>query len=89
MLPCLADCPADNQPRQLALFLYGTLAVIMESPKFNFLNKRHMLSSYYDDLSYNHENNSVIYYKEVIKEVQKMGIDYYNYNEILNINQND
>ena len=27
VLACSADCPADNQARPLALFLYGTLAV--------------------------------------------------------------
>ena len=28
VLACLADCPADNQACQLALFLYGTLATM-------------------------------------------------------------
>jgi len=28
-LACLADCPADNHARQLAQFLYGTLAVMV------------------------------------------------------------
>ena len=28
VLACLADCPADNQARPLAQFLYGTLAAI-------------------------------------------------------------
>ena len=28
LLACLADCPADNHARQLALFLYETLGVI-------------------------------------------------------------
>jgi hypothetical protein len=28
MLTCLGDCSADNQARQLALFLYETLAFI-------------------------------------------------------------
>jgi len=28
VLACLADCPADNHARQLALFLYETLATI-------------------------------------------------------------
>ena len=30
LLACSADCPADNHVRQLALFLYGTLAIIMK-----------------------------------------------------------
>ena len=28
VLPCSADCPADNHARQLAQFLYGTLAIM-------------------------------------------------------------
>ena len=30
VLACLADCPADNHARQLALFLYGTLYSIIK-----------------------------------------------------------
>src|SRR5690606_31655534 len=30
VLACTADCPADNQARQLALFLYETLPSIMK-----------------------------------------------------------
>ncbi len=30
VLACLADCPADNHARQLALFLYETLPVIQK-----------------------------------------------------------
>ena len=31
VLACSADCPADNHARQLAQFLYGTLAIIMKN----------------------------------------------------------
>jgi hypothetical protein len=33
LLACCADCPADNHARQLALFLYETLAIIPEHSK--------------------------------------------------------
>ena len=36
LLACCADCPADNHARQLALFLYETLAA---SKKIEFENK--------------------------------------------------
>ncbi len=40
VLACSADCPADNQARQLALFLYGTLATISQTvPEFKKLIK--------------------------------------------------
>ncbi|PNW21140.1 hypothetical protein APB85_07690 [Salegentibacter mishustinae] len=33
LLACLADCPADNQARQLAQFLYETLLAIAPDRK--------------------------------------------------------
>ena len=40
---------------------------------------------YFDDLSYNHENGQVLYYQEVIKNVNKLKLNYYNYKDILEI----
>ncbi len=37
VLTCNADCPADNQARQLALFLYETLPHIVNSKDSSFL----------------------------------------------------
>ena len=37
VLGCLADCPADNQARPLALFLYGTLPHSLNSKDSSFL----------------------------------------------------
>jgi hypothetical protein len=34
-LACSADCPADNHARQLALFLYETLANINKNERYN------------------------------------------------------
>jgi hypothetical protein len=40
----------------------------------------------YDDLSYNHENGEVKFYNEIISEVKKLSISYFDYAEILKIN---
>ncbi len=32
-LACSADCPANNQARQIAHFLYGTLALMPDKQK--------------------------------------------------------
>jgi len=37
-LACLADCPADNHARQLALFLYETLPLMPEKDLVNLSN---------------------------------------------------
>ena len=55
----------------------------------DFLNQKKLILSYYDDLSYNHENGKILYYENVIKSVNKMNIKYFNHNEILKINNND
>jgi hypothetical protein len=39
--------------------------------------------TYFDDLSYNHENGEVMYYNEVIEAVKKMPIKYIGYDELL------
>lgn len=43
--------------------------------------------TYYDDLSYNHENGEIKYYDSVIEEVKKIPIKYIDYQEILKINK--
>lgn len=45
--------------------------------------------TYYDDLSYNHENGIILYYEDMIKEVRKLNINYFDYSEILKINANN
>lgn len=44
--------------------------------------------TYYDDLSYNHENGEVKFYSLVITELKKLPINYIGYNEINLINKN-
>lgn len=44
---------------------------------------------YYDDLSYNHENGEVEYYSDVISEVKKINVRYFDYSHIINLNLND
>ena len=41
---------------------------------------------YFDDLSYNHENGKVLFFEEVLDEVKKMNLNYYDYQFILNLN---
>jgi len=40
VLACLADCPADNQARQLALFLYETFYTILKKNIVHFIEKK-------------------------------------------------
>lgn len=42
---------------------------------------------YYDDMSYNHENNHIIFYENEIKAIKSFSnISYYNYDDIKKIN---
>ncbi|TDP59195.1 hypothetical protein [Flavobacterium dankookense] len=41
---------------------------------------------YFDDLSYNHEKGKPLFFGEVIDEVKKMNLKYYDYQFILNLN---
>jgi FMN phosphatase YigB (HAD superfamily) len=43
----------------------------------------------YDDLSYNHENGEVKFYDEIINEIKKLSISYFDYEEILKINNSN
>ena len=36
----------------------------------------------YDDMSYNHENNQVLFYDEVIKKIKKLNIEYIDYHNL-------
>tara|TARA_A100001015_G_C14906907_1_gene678737 strand:- start:830 stop:1189 length:360 start_codon:yes stop_codon:yes gene_type:complete len=40
---------------------------------------------YYDDMSYNHEYGEVKFYNKVIKQIQEMNINYFNYEKIIKI----
>lgn len=42
--------------------------------------------TYYDDLSYNHENGEILFYNVVINEVKKMNIDYFDYEYLVKLN---
>lgn len=41
---------------------------------------------FYDDMSYNHENNNILFYEKEIKILKKMNIKFYDYNYIQKIN---
>ena len=41
---------------------------------------------YFDDLSYNHEKGKTLFYENVLSEVRKMNLKYYDYQFILNLN---
>tara|TARA_B100001059_G_scaffold236807_1_gene290677 strand:+ start:2517 stop:3086 length:570 start_codon:yes stop_codon:yes gene_type:complete len=43
---------------------------------------------FYDDFSYNHENGKVLFYDNLINEIKKLKIEYYDSNDILQINKN-
>lgn len=45
--------------------------------------------TYYDDLSYNHENGEVKFYRDVIEKVRQMSIKYIGYEEIISINSKE
>lgn len=49
------------------------------------LNKFNKIT-YFDDLSYNHENGEVKFYIEIISEINNLPIIYFGYDEILKIN---
>tara|TARA_B100002051_G_C16637821_1_gene586946 strand:- start:213 stop:740 length:528 start_codon:yes stop_codon:yes gene_type:complete len=63
-----------SNPKQKIEFL-KTLLKINKSIKF------------YDDLSYNHENNKILFYKEDIKKLNQLNIEYIDY-YMLKKNQN-
>jgi hypothetical protein len=44
--------------------------------------------TYFDDLSYNHENGEVLFYNVVINELDKMKIDYFGYEYLNKLNSN-
>ena len=41
-----------------------------------------LVITYYDDLSYNHENGQVLLYDEIIREVRKLPVRYFGYDEL-------
>lgn len=41
---------------------------------------------FYDDMSFNHENNKILYYEDEIKFLKKMPIKYYDYEDLNKIN---
>jgi hypothetical protein len=63
---------------------------LVSSPyeKLKYIKKIKGLSiNYFDDLSYNHENDIVKYYNEVIDLVMDLPVNYYNYEFILKLNE--
>lgn len=67
--------------------LFKVLLVPKASNKLWFLRLFSKTSKvvYFDDLSYNHEKGEVLYYQDVIEEVKRMDIIYYEYKDILEI----
>ena len=55
----------------------------------NLLVNKNSLVNYYDDLSYNHENNKIEFYNHIISEIKNMDIKYFDYSYINNLNKND
>jgi hypothetical protein len=55
----------------------------------NLLVNTKALVIYYDDLSYNHENNKIQFYNHIISEIRNMDIKYFDYSHINNLNKND
>jgi len=43
--------------------------------------------TYYDDLSFNHENGEVKFYQDIINEIHKLPVSYFGYKEIIAINK--
>lgn len=41
---------------------------------------------YFDDLSYNHENGHLLYFEQVLLEISKLNLKYYDYEFILKLN---
>lgn len=52
-------------------------------------SKYNKMIYYYDDLSYNHENGNVKFYSNLIKEIENMDINYFDYHHIKKINCDD
>ena len=42
---------------------------------------------FYDDMSYNHENNKVLFYENEIKILKKMSIKFFDYKFLKNYNK--
>lgn len=55
----------------------------------NLLVNKNALVNYYDDLSYNHENNKIEFYNHIISEIRNMDIKYFDFSHINNLNKND
>jgi hypothetical protein len=65
------------------------IVVFHPSVKLHFIKKavhKKLNVTYIDDLSYNHENNEIRFYDDIINEVSQLPINYINYSKILNIN---
>ena len=75
-----------HEIREIPLFL-----VPRAEDKLPYLNKALEYATritYYDDLSYNHENGEVKFYSNVITELKKLRITYIGYQEINKVNRN-
>ena len=66
----------------LNVFLTPTAASKL---KYIKLLKEYCDITYIDDLSYNHEKEKVLYYQDVINQVNEWGINYIGYSDILKI----
>ena len=78
-LKWLKNIGIDVKPNELFFF---------QSPKhkvnfIKYLSDKGYKIFFYDDMSYNHENNKILYYEDEIKFLKKMPIKYYD-NEFLN-----
>lgn len=63
------------------------VVVSKPSEKLLLLKQINIDCEYYDDMSYNHENNKVKFYNNEINDIKKLSnISYYNYGEIKKIN---
>lgn len=49
-------------------------------------SQKYKTVNYYDDLSYNHENGKVLFYKDIIEKLEPLSINYYDYGQIKEIN---
>ena len=67
--------------------VFNIILVPKAKDKLWFLNlfSKNCSVVYFDDLSYNHENGHVLYYQQVIKNVNKLKLNYYDYKDILKI----
>lgn len=57
-------------------------------PFFKFLNEMNAEITVIDDLTYNHENDNIKYYSNIIRSVKEMDINYIDYESILKLNVN-